>query len=184
MPGSPYQLQPSELLQSCSFTMIFLTTFILTLFLTQIARALPEACGDPIYLDSESSTLDAQINLQFPSPLDTRRVTFDHVYDNKARSLQSVACSNLFPRFKTFGDLPTFPRIGGAFDITFHSPNCGGCWTLTNKENNRAINITAIDHAAHGFHIAEAAFKRLSGGKLGNALQVDARKVPASFCGL
>ena len=63
-----------------------------------------------------------------PSPL---RATYDTTFDNKAGSLHSVACSNgpngLSSRFPTFGDISNFPFIGGAFDVAWNSPNCGGC---------------------------------------------------------
>ncbi|KAF8467137.1 Cerato-platanin-domain-containing protein [Russula ochroleuca] len=161
--------------------MIYFTTFIFALFLTQIARALP-ACGDPAYPDL--STPD-EFNLTIPSPL---KVTYDPTYDNPHGSLNSVACSNgqngLASRYPTFNKLPTFPFIGGAYDIVWNSPNCGGCWKITNKANNRAIHITAIDTAGAGFNIAEAAFKVLSGGSLGNPLIVTAQKIPESVCGI
>ena len=163
--------------------MIYFTTFIIALFLTQIARALPQGCRDHVYPDL--STLDEQFNLTIPSPLE---VTFDATFDNPQGLLNNVACSNgdngLASRFPTFDTLPTFPFIGGAYDIVWNSPNCGGCWKITNKANNRAIHITAIDTAGAGFNIAEAAFKVLSGGSLGNPLIVTAQKIPESVCGI
>ncbi|KAF8467140.1 Cerato-platanin-domain-containing protein [Russula ochroleuca] len=161
--------------------MIYFTTFILALFLTQIARALP-ACNDPIY--PESSTPDSQFNLPIPSPL---KVTYDPTYDNPHGSLNSVACSNgengLVSKYPTFNKLPSFPFIGGAYDIVWNSPNCGGCWKITNEANNASIHLIGIDTAGAGFNIAEAAFKRLNGGKLGNPLIVKAHRIPRSVCG-
>jgi hypothetical protein len=171
-----------------SFAMIYLTTFILALFLTQIARALPQACGDSIF--TESSTLDPYgdelYGFTIPSPL---RATYDNTYDYPRGSLNSVACSNgdngLAARFPTFVDLPTFPYIGGAFDIVWNSPNCGGCWKITNKAIHISIYITAIDTAGAGFNIGEVAFKTLNNGQLGEGvLEVVAQKVPPSVCGL
>jgi hypothetical protein len=168
--------------------MIYLTTFILTLFLTHIAHALPRACRDPI--SPESSTqdpyYDAQYNLLIqPSPL---RATFDNTFDNPQGSLNNVACSDgdhgLAARFPLFHDLPNFPFIGGAFDIAWNSPNCGSCWQITNQATGASIYLTAIDTAGAGFNIAEKAFKRLNGGQLGGALEVVGQKVNPAICGL
>jgi len=121
-----------------------------------------------------------------PSPL---RATYDATFDNKAGSLNSVACSNgpngLAARFPTFGDIPNFPFIGGAFDIAWNSPNCGGCWNITNPTTGVSIQITAIDTAASGFNIAQEAFEQLNGGQIGQGVvDVVANKVAASACGL
>jgi hypothetical protein len=168
--------------------MLYLTSFILTLFLTQIARALPEGCHEPAFPDQTSPDIydDAVYDFTIPSPL---RATFDQTYDNKHGSLNNVACSNgqngLVSRFPTFGDIPSFPNIGGAFDIVWNSPNCGGCWKVTNKANHKSIYITAIDTAGAGFNIAQAAFKKLNNGQIGEGvLEVTAQKVPPSVCGL
>jgi len=121
-----------------------------------------------------------------PSPL---RATYDATFDNKAGSLNSVACSNgpngLASRFPTFGDIPNFPFIGGAFDVTWNSPNCGGCWNITNPTTGVSIQITAIDTATGGFNIAQEAFEKLNGGQIGQGVvDVVANKVAASVCGL
>src|SRR6266404_1981717 len=120
-----------------------------------------------------------------PSPL---RATFDNTFDNKDGSLNGVACSNgengLASRFPTFGDLPSFPFIGGAFDVVWNSPNCGSCWAVTNPANGVTINITAIDTAGAGFNIAKEAFDKLAGAQsfLG-AIDVKAKKISPSVCG-
>ena len=121
-----------------------------------------------------------------PSPL---RATYDATFDNKAGSLNSVACSNgpngLVSRFPTFGDIPNFPFIGGAFDVVWNSPNCGGCWNITNPTTGVSIQMTAIDTAAGGFNIAQEAFEQLNGGQIGQGvIDVVANKVAASVCGL
>ena len=123
------------------------------------------------------------------APAPTLRATFDTTYDNKNGSLNSVACSNgangLVARFPTFGDVPTFPFIGGAFDVVWNSPNCGGCWTLTNPATSVSINFTAVDAAGVGFNIAQEAFVRLNGGEIGQGvIDVVASKVSPSVCGL
>ena len=123
------------------------------------------------------------------APAPTLRATFDATYDNKNGSLNSVACSNgangLVARFPTFGDVPTFPFIGGAFDVVWNSPNCGGCWSLTNPATSVSINFTAVDAAGVGFNIAQEAFVRLNGGEIGQGvIDVVASKVSPSVCGL
>jgi Cerato-platanin len=163
--------------------MIYFTTFILALFCTQIVRALPQGCNNPVSLDSSP---DEQFNLGPPSPL---KVTYDPTYDNPSGSLNSVACSNgqngLVGKYPTFSKLPTFPFIGGAYDIVWNSTNCGGCWRILNKANGHAIHLIGIDTAGAGFNIATAAFKALSGGTLANPLtDIAAQKLPGFFCGI
>jgi len=125
-------------------------------------------------------------NTPTPTPL---RATFDTTFDNKVGSLNGVACSNgengLAARFPTFGDLPSFPFVGGAFDIVWNSPNCGACWALTNPATGTTINITAVDTAGAGFNIAKVAFDKLAGAQSGlGAVDVVAKKVSPSVCGL
>jgi len=110
-------------------------------------------------------------------------------YDNKSGSMNNVACSNgangLTARFPTFGDVPSFPFIGGAFDVVWNSPNCGSCWTLTNAATGTSINFVAIDAAGSGFNIAQEAFVQLNGGQVGQGVvDVFATKVSPSVCGL
>jgi hypothetical protein len=116
-------------------------------------------------------------------------VTYDAAYDKKNGSLNSVTCSNgangLAARFPTFGDVPSFPFIGGAFDVAWNSSNCGACWSLTNPATGATINITVIDASAAGFNIAQEAFVNLTGGDISKgAVDVVANKVPPSVCGL
>ncbi|TGO65729.1 hypothetical protein BCON_0001g00440 [Botryotinia convoluta] len=120
------------------------------------------------------------------------QVTYDPGYDNAARSLSAVSCSNgpngletRFPQYKVQGDLPTFARIGGASTIAgWNSPNCGTCYTLTYQ--GVSINILAIDAAATGFNIAESAMNALTNGRaveLGN-IDADWTLVTPEECGL
>ncbi|TGO22152.1 hypothetical protein BPAE_0180g00180 [Botrytis paeoniae] len=120
------------------------------------------------------------------------QVTYDPGYDNAARSLSVVSCSNgpngletRFPQYKVQGDLPTFARIGGASTIAgWNSPNCGTCYTLTYQ--GVSINILAIDAAATGFNIAESAMNTLTNGRaveLGN-IDADWTLVTPEECGL
>jgi hypothetical protein len=143
--------------------------FALALLLTHVALALPHA---------EPSTQSTTV-----------RATFDTTFDNASGSLNGVACSNgangLAARFPTFGNIPTFPFIGGAPNVTFDSPNCGGCWRLTSTATGASLIMTAIDSAGSGFNIAQEAFVTLNGGQIGQGtLDVVAEQVSRSICGL
>lgn len=176
--------------------MVYITTFILALFLTHIAHALPRAaCSDVISLESDDPHSlsyghgDAQYTIPNPVPAAQYKVSYDPKFDDQVGSMDRVACSDgrhgLATRFATFRDIPTFPYIGGAFDIVWNSPNCGSCWQLTNTANNVSITITTIDAAGHGFNIAESAFEYLNGGEVGGGvLQVEAHRVSIQVCGL
>lgn len=172
--------------------MVYITTFILTLLLTHIARALPRACSGFISPESDGLSYgegEAQYIISNPVPAAQYKVTYDPSFDNPVGSMDSVACSNgrhgLAARFALFRDVPTFPNIGGAFDIVWNSPNCGSCWNLTNTANNLSITMTAIDKAGHGFNIAEYAFEYLNGGEVGEGiLQAEAQRLPVEACGL
>jgi hypothetical protein len=116
------------------------------------------------------------------------RATFDTTYDNPTGSLNNVACSNgangLALQFPKFSDLPTFPYIGGAPGIVWNSPNCGGCWKLTNAATGAWIIMTAIDSSAT-FNLAQHAFVALNGGQVGQGvLEVDAEQIDRSVCGI
>src|ERR1700733_8945967 len=154
-------LQSYSCTRTCNFTMIFSTTFSLALLLlTHVAHALPHTGLTP-----RSTTV---------------RATFDTTYDNPSGSLNNVACSNgangLAARFPTFGNIPTFPFIGGAPGVVFNSPNCGGCWKLTSKHGS--LIMTAVDSAGSGFNLAQEAFVTLNGGEIGQGvLDVDAEQI-------
>ncbi|KAI9511711.1 Cerato-platanin-domain-containing protein [Russula earlei] len=125
-------------------------------------------------------------NAPAPSPL---RATFDAAFDGPSLSLDNVACSNgpngLLSRFPTLGDVPSFPFVGGAFDVAWNSPNCGACWNVTNPATGVWIALTAVDTSGAGFNIAEEVFKKLSGGQVDQGvLDVVASKVSPSVCGL
>ena len=75
--------------------------------------------------------------------------------------------------------------IGGASTVEgWNSASCGKCYSLTFE--GRSINILAVDHAAEGFNIAQAAMNQLTGGRAVEVGRVDAvwAEVPASGCGL
>ncbi|KAF8470406.1 SnodProt1 [Russula ochroleuca] len=142
--------------------MIYSATLAFTLFFTQAAQ---------------------------PIAPSTLRATYDTTYDNKSGSMNGVACSNgpngLAARFPTFGDIPSFPFIGGAFDVVWNSPNCGSCWNLTNMATGVSISLTAVDSAGAGFNIAQEAFEKLNDGQIGaGVLDVVANKISPAVCGL
>ncbi len=117
-------------------------------------------------------------------------VSYDAGYDDSSRSLTAVSCSDgthglLTKGYTTQGSLPSFPRIGGASVIAgWNSDSCGTCWALT--YNGVTINVLAIDHAAEGFNIAQAAMDQLTNGQSVQLGRVDASYAPvdASACGL
>jgi len=151
---------------------IFSATVALALLLTQVAHALPQA--------SPSSGP----SLPTPTPL---RATFDPKFDDPDGSMDTVACSNgdngLENEFPTFGDVPSFPFIGGAFDIVSDSPNCGSCWNITNPQTGLSIQMTAIDTSDVGFNLAEQAFANLTNGDTSEReIEVVATKLSATPC--
>src|SRR5258708_2487430 len=138
--------------------MIYFTSFVFTLLLAHVARAVP-AFGD----------VSPPRELSYEQP--SYKVTWDATYDNPEGNTNSVACSNgpygladKYPHFKNF---PDFPYLGGAFDTKFDSPNCGKCWKLINHKTRRIIYFTAIDAAGSGFNIGKEAFIDLNGGEIG-----------------
>ncbi|KAI0781462.1 immunomodulatory protein [Trametes elegans] len=120
----------------------------------------------------------------------TVSVSFDQVYDNKAGSLDTVACSDgehglESKGFHTFGDLPTFPNIGGAPAVGgWNSEACGTCWEISH--NGSSIHVLAIDAGGKGFNIALEAFNKLTNGngeQIGR-INANATQVNATVCGL
>ncbi|KKY37726.1 putative eliciting plant response protein [Diaporthe ampelina] len=118
-------------------------------------------------------------------------VSYDPGYDDASRSLTAVSCSDgtngLITRYgyQTQGAIPQFPYVGGAAEIAgWNSASCGTCWQLS--YGGRTINVLAIDHAATGFNIAQAALNELTNGQAAALGHVEATavQVPASDCGL
>ena len=118
-------------------------------------------------------------------------VSYDTVYDNAAGSLTTVACSDgsngLITKYgyKTFGQIPKFPNIGGSSTIpSWNSAQCGQCYALTYK--GKSVNVLAIDTAPSGFNIAKAAMNKLTGGQAVQLGRVEAtlKKVGVGKCGL
>ncbi|CAI7623353.1 unnamed protein product [Penicillium pancosmium] len=96
-------------------------------------------------------------------------VSYDPKFDVAGSSLNTVSCSDgvngLVSRYPTFGNLPTFPRIGGAPTIAgWNSPNCGNCYSLHYKGGkvDKTIKVIAIDAAPGGFNIGKQAMNLLT----------------------
>ena len=160
--------------------MIFLTTFILAFFLTQIACVQSQTCGDAV--SPELSTPDEQHIFPGP-PIPFLQVAHTKKYDDKDGLLNSTHCPNIAPHYKHFHNIPDFPRIGAVPDIRNDPTNCGACWNITNKANHKSIFLTAIDSAPIGiFNISDEAFKLLNDGKLEDRLFISAVGAPPSFC--
>ena len=159
--------------------MIYFTSFVFTLLLAHIARAVP-ACGDVL---SSQKMYDTTYEDTEQLVVATYKVTWDATYDNAKGSTNSVACSNLTPKYPHFNSFPDFPFLGGAHDVHFNSPNCAKCWKLTETKTHRFIYFTAIDASA-SFNIGKRAFTVLNGGTIGNGtLQAEATPVAGHFCG-
>ena len=154
------------------FKLICTISFALALFFTRVAHALPQP--DIIPRDPAA-------------PPSTPRAAFDSTFDNPNYSVGNVACSNgangLAAKYPTFSKVPGYPYIGGAWDVAWNSPNCGGCWKITNPKNGAWVYMTAVDTAGHGFNLGTAAFNALTGGSK-TTIDVTATKVSSWFCGM
>ncbi|EGX88085.1 heat-stable 19 kDa antigen precursor [Cordyceps militaris CM01] len=118
-------------------------------------------------------------------------VSYDRGFDDPSRSLEYVSCSNgehgLITRYhwQTQGQIPCFPRIGGAQAVSgWNSAACGTCWRLT--YNNRSVTILAIDRSVNGFNIGLEAFDNLTGGRGEEVGRVEAQvtQVDVKECSL
>ena len=158
---------------------IFSTTVALALLLTQVAHSLAQESGPPTPAPPSGPSLPT------PSPL---RATYDPKFDNGNGSMNSVACSNgengLETKFPTFASIPSFPFIGGAYDIVWNSPNCGSCWNITNPQTGLSTLMTAIDTSGVGFNLAEEAFAKLTDSDTSvRTIEVVASKLSTTPCG-
>ncbi|KAK2012197.1 cerato-platanin [Colletotrichum eremochloae] len=118
-------------------------------------------------------------------------VSYDTGYDDGARSLTAVSCSDgtngVMSKYgwQTQGQVAGFPHIGGADVIGgWNSPNCGTCWQLS--YNGKSINVLAIDHAGSGFNIALGAMNELTNGQAAQLGRIEAQatQVGLNACGL
>lgn len=87
--------------------------------------------------------------------------------------------------WKTQGNIPKFPYIGGSQAVgSWNSPSCGTCWKLT--YNGKSIYVVAIDYADAGFSISPTAMNALPGRQAVKLGRVDATssQVPVKNCGV
>ena len=122
-------------------------------------------------------------------------VFYDEFYDGNLNSLSNVACSTgnyglITYGYNTFGQIPTYPMIGGAPQIQgWNSPNCGTCWNLTYTDphgGSSSVTFTAINLSGvpGRYTISFAGMDELTNG---NALTLDgapisATQLPESAC--
>lgn len=115
--------------------------------------------------------------------------SYDTNYDNASLSTLSLACSDgvngLYTKgYPTIGSLPNSQNVGAVDAVSgWNSPNCGKCYAVT--YGSTTINIIAIDYAASGLVLSEAAMNTLTGGQavaLGR-VEVTYAETTESACG-
>ena len=79
-------------------------------------------------------------------------VTWSNFYDNADQSTSIIACADWAAahNFTTLGDVPSFPRIGGAFTVSGNTSACGACITILDEQTKRTIWVTVVDAATDG----------------------------------
>lgn len=118
----------------------------------------------------------------------TLTVSFDTAYDNPGFDMNTSACSDgenglVTDGYKTAGQLPSYPNIGGAFSIAgWNSPNCGKCYSL--EYEGVTIYVTAMDTGSDGFNLSKQAMNTLTNGRAESAGRIVANfaEAPASKC--
>jgi hypothetical protein len=161
--------------------MLYFTTFIFTLLLAHIARAVPASCGD-VSSPEDMYDYDAIFDDE-QSMLATYPATWSSKYDNPNGVTKSLACSSLAAKDPHYHNIPGYPNIGAAYNIQGHnSPNCGKCWKLTNPKTHKYIYFTAVDTAKSGFVLSKHAYAALGFGS-STSSHVDASEVKPHLCG-
>lgn len=119
------------------------------------------------------------------------RISYDEGYDDSSRSLTAVACSDgangliTTQGYTTQGQIPTFPNIGGSWEIAgWGSAQCGACYQVS--YNGNTINVVGMDRAVEGMNVAKAALNTLTGGRAVELGAIDATvtRVDSGVCGL
>ena len=168
--------------------MIYFTTFIFTLLLAHIARAMPQAaCGyaSPQEQYNLNTTNDDGEQLARLG-LITQNARFD-VGPTKTSS--AISCKNgpygpLRISYDQFNDFPSFPYIGSG------PGTCGQCWKFTTVGGGRSIYVLVVDIILTGssFIIGSSAFADLSGAPPPNppapSMTAEVVQVPYYLCGL
>ena len=150
--------------------MIYLSTFILALFFTRIACALPQACHGP---DCDPDPIGDGPIIPKPIPIPRPLATYSDYYDNPTNLVKNLACAGgpngLLQNYTTFGELPHFPNIVAVPGLRANSTDCFQCWLLKNRATHEsAIFVLSVDTSREFYTVSEAAFERLNGGELGN----------------
>ena len=178
-PEVPIDFNPVDLYSpslASLLTMILLTTFIATLFLTEIARAVPQACQYSI--SPQSSTPEGY----FRSPT-IYTAKHDSKFDQGNGKLSSTSCldSELAKDYPRFKEVPFFDKIGGAFKTPSNKPSypCGTIWELTNAVNdNYTAFFVSIDSSdGPDFSLSDSVYKELGAGDATPSLTVVAKLV-------
>ncbi|KAI0738002.1 Cerato-platanin-domain-containing protein [Daedaleopsis nitida] len=150
--------------------------------------------AQPIAMKLSATTIVAALVVALPHVTTAQTVqttvTYSEVYDNPNIPVMDSACGGgdtglVSDGFDTFGELPHFPSIGGAFVVTGQgSSGCGTCWELS--RNGKSIRVLAIDTAGSGFNIARGAMDMLTNNQaiqLGR-VGVTATRVDVGECGV
>ncbi|KAL6892154.1 eliciting plant response-like protein [Trichoderma evansii] len=118
-------------------------------------------------------------------------VSFDSGYDDASRNLDRVSCSDgrngLITKYgwRTQGQIPHFPYIGGVQGTTWNTTACGTCYKL--EYGGKSIHILGIDAAYNGgLNIGLDALNDLTNGNAVAWGHVDAivTQVSGRDCGL
>ncbi|KAK4066831.1 hypothetical protein Trihar35433_7258 [Trichoderma harzianum] len=124
----------------------------------------------------------------FPVSAEVVSATFDPLYDDPSRSLNTVACWR-----KNIGFMPNLDWqiqqdavgfIGLNSIDRLNSRKCFSCWTL--EYNDKTISLLAIDSAESGIVMSLNALQYLTDGQAHELGRVDvhAKEVDTSECGL
>ncbi|KAH6919110.1 Cerato-platanin [Coprinopsis sp. MPI-PUGE-AT-0042] len=166
--------------------------FLVALPLAVVGQSTTSTSGAPTSSAPSSTVITPPAPTGTPITL---TASYDPTYGIAGQSLGSTACSDgpnglITKGFTTFGSLPSFPQIGGAFAIGgWGSVFCGTCWQLAYKNNattTTTINVLAVDVAVRSFNLSPAALNTLTNGRaveLGR-VNVVARQIATSACGL
>jgi len=155
--------------------MIFFTTFILTLILSYVARAVP-ACGGVVPPEELHEPYEATFDAE---PIFLEIAAWDTKYDDWNGNTNSVTCSNLSHQYPHFHNLPDFPYIGASF-VVKRDPGCSRCWKLTNPKTSKSIFLLDIDATKRGFKLGKKVFEGFTGET--EEMKIEAQLVSLSDC--
>ena len=137
-----------------------------------------------------TSTLISLAALFSVAYADIEPVRPNSFYDNPQTSMNEVACSNganglVTKGYPTFGSLPSFPYIGGAYAVhNWNSTECGSCWRLTYPATGVTLYYTAIDTVNSGFDVSDQTMSALTKGGKDSEIEVESKQVAERHCGL